>query len=63
MKHSNQYHVISINWGDKYSTSLLTSLIEKGSLEGEEYLKGIGIKTDRRYVLSITVGWEWKEAL
>lgn len=54
MKYSNEYLITSIKRGDKRSASL--ALIENGSPEGEECLRGLGIKTERSYVLGIT-GW------
>jgi LAO/AO transport system kinase len=56
MKYSSEYLITSIKRGDKRSASLVMSLIENGSPKGEECLRGLGIKTERSYVLGIT-GW------
>lgn len=56
MKHSKEYLIAGIKEGDKRCASLVMSLIENGSREGEECLKSLGEVTGRSYRLGMT-GW------
>lgn len=56
MERSNDYLITGIRKGDKRCASLLMSLIEDDTQQGEECLKELSTTSERCYVLGIT-GW------
>lgn len=56
MERSSEYLITGIRKGDKRCASLLMSLIEDDTQQGEECLKQLSTTAERSYVLGIT-GW------